>query len=353
MAIASDFLIGANDEHGVNPPTAGKRTPVINYIGRSFYENEFNREAKIRFIEGCLRTGFRVYDVKPELQDVSISNRIVRIRRQNLTLLVTFAYNASGSGTTFNSANGFEVYYSPSNPFPTQSRELSRLISERIRANTGRRSRGVGTLGVSVLSNVPCVSTLIEAGFMTNFTEAKLMLDPDYTLAIGESACQGVCNYLGVQYVARDNLNNYPTLRQGSRGNFVTLLQYLLNRYGANITADGIFGNGTREAVIRFQTNNNLTPDGIVGRNTWNALLNLNPTATTIRQGDRSANVEYLQRKLLSKLYPITSIDGTFGPETARAVRAFQTENNLTPDGIVGRNTWRALSQSAGRPQNQ
>ena len=24
-----DFLIGANDEHGVNPPTAGKRTPEM------------------------------------------------------------------------------------------------------------------------------------------------------------------------------------------------------------------------------------------------------------------------------------------------------------------------------------
>ena len=54
MAIASDFLIGANDEHGLNPPTVGKRTPIINYIGRSFYENEFNRRAKNAFIEACL-----------------------------------------------------------------------------------------------------------------------------------------------------------------------------------------------------------------------------------------------------------------------------------------------------------
>ena len=39
---ANNFLIGANDEHGLNPPTAGKRTPIISYLGRSFYENEFN-----------------------------------------------------------------------------------------------------------------------------------------------------------------------------------------------------------------------------------------------------------------------------------------------------------------------
>ena len=41
MANASSFLIAANDEHGLNPPTVGKRTPFISYINRSFYENEF------------------------------------------------------------------------------------------------------------------------------------------------------------------------------------------------------------------------------------------------------------------------------------------------------------------------
>ena len=88
MAIASDFLIGANDEHGLNPPTAGKRTPVLPYINRSFYENEFNRLAKLDFMLACLRCGFNVYDIKPELQDVSVSNRVVRSRRANVNLIV-------------------------------------------------------------------------------------------------------------------------------------------------------------------------------------------------------------------------------------------------------------------------
>ena len=47
MANASEFLIAANDEHGLNPPTAGKRTPIMPYINRSFYENEFNKLAKL------------------------------------------------------------------------------------------------------------------------------------------------------------------------------------------------------------------------------------------------------------------------------------------------------------------
>lgn len=68
------------------------------------------------------------------------------------------------------------------------------------------------------------------------------------------------------------------TLRQGSRGQDVITLQYLLNVIGEyypgipRITQDGIFGSGTRQAVIAFQNRMRLSPDGIVGARTWNAL---------------------------------------------------------------------------------
>ena len=349
MADAKNFLIGANDEHGLNPPTAGKRTPIISYIGISFYENEFNREAKLAFILACLRCGFNVLDVHPEVQDISVSQRVVRANRAGVSLLITFAYNAFGTGLTFNSAQGIEVYYSPFNRFATESRQLSEEIYESLINSTGRPGRFVGQLSVGVLSNVNCPASLIEAGFMTNFEEAKLMLNPIYVTQVGEATCRAVCNYLGVEYIAR-NVENYPTIRLNSSGNFVTILQYLLNQYGYNLSLDGRFGTRTQNAVINFQKNNGLTQDGIVGRNTWQALLNLNPSANVLKRGSRNSAVLFLQKLLLSYLYPITSLDGVFGAETERAVRAFQTENNLTADGIVGRNTWQALLNGVGRP---
>ena len=75
MANPERFYIGGNDEHGLNPPTLGKRTPTMPYVGRSFYENEFNRPAKYYFLLACLRTGFNVFDVKPEIGDVTINDR--------------------------------------------------------------------------------------------------------------------------------------------------------------------------------------------------------------------------------------------------------------------------------------
>lgn len=349
MAEARNFLIGANDEHGLNPPTAGKRTPVISYIGRSFYENEFNKEAKLAFILACLRCGFNVYDVHPEVQDISVSTRVVRANRAGLSLLITFAYNAFGTGLTFNSSQGIEVYYSPYNRFATESRQLSEEIYESLIQNTGRPGRFVGQLSVGVLSNVNCPSSLIEAGFMTNFEEAKLMLNPIYVTQVGEATCQAVCRYLGVDYIPR-NVENYSTIRLNSSGNFVYILQYLLNQYGYNLSIDGRFGVRTQNSVIDFQRNNGLTADGIVGRNTWNALLNINPSSNVLRRGSKNSAVLFLQKLLLSYLYPITSLDGIFGAETERAVRAFQTENGLSVDGIVGRNTWSTLFNSMGRP---
>ncbi len=69
-------------------------------------------------------------------------------------------------------------------------------------------------------------------------------------------------------------------LRQGSRGQDVVTLQYLLNeisQYYSDIPApvqDGIFGSGTRQSVVAFQRQMGLNPDGIVGAQTWQALYN-------------------------------------------------------------------------------
>lgn len=337
-----DFLIGANDEHGVNPPTPGKRTPYIPQLGRQIYENEFNRAAKNKFIEACMRQDFSVYDVKSELQDVSISERVRRINSANLTLLVTFAYNAFGE--EFNSTSGLEVFYSPLNPKATQSRTLAEDMYNRLIEGTSQVGRGVKTLDVGVLSNVNCTSSLIEAGFMTNMREAGLMLNPLFVTEVGEEACHGVCDFLGVNYIPRGDLSNYPLLRQGSQNNFVYLLQFILvNDYGYNLSIDGIFGSRTLSAVRDFQANNSLAVDGLVGNNTWKYLLTL-PEYPLLRQGLRGSYVRFLQKLLESKFYPVGTIDGIFGSRTLSAVRSFQSANSLAVDGIVGPNTWNALT---------
>lgn len=65
----------------------------------------------------------------------------------------------------------------------------------------------------------------------------------------------------------------YPALRLGSKGVYVCTLQDALSALGFTTGGiDGVFGNGTRNAVIRFQRTHGLAADGIVGCGTWTAI---------------------------------------------------------------------------------
>lgn len=64
------------------------------------------------------------------------------------------------------------------------------------------------------------------------------------------------------------------TLRKGSKGTQVKVLQFLLNEGGYNAgNIDGIFGANTQTAVQAFQKAVGLSVDGIAGKNTWAKLL--------------------------------------------------------------------------------
>lgn len=63
----------------------------------------------------------------------------------------------------------------------------------------------------------------------------------------------------------------------------------------------------------------------------------------TVKYGSRGESVTYLQQRLTARGYGVGSIDGIFGNKTLEALKAFQAENDLAVDGIVGANTWSKL----------
>lgn len=164
------------------------------------------------------------------------------------------------------------------------------------------------------------------------------------------------------------------TLYEGDSGREVEKLQELLldvvTLYPSLpiVTIDGIFNSETKNAVKEFQELNGLTPSGIVDDMTWNKLQylsNKNPnrvdvlvngvdfldqSENIISEGSTGDFVKELQGYLniAADRYPNINklnVDGIFGPKTKAAVIEFQKLNDLTPDGIVGTNTWEALSK--------
>ncbi len=161
------------------------------------------------------------------------------------------------------------------------------------------------------------------------------------------------------------------TLRRGDRGSEVRELQQMLTDLGYDTNGiDGDFGNGTVNAVKRFQRDQGLRADGIVGSATWDALTTVaragqpssgnngssgsgNGVATddripvdtrpTLRRHSRGDHVRDLQQMLNDLGFDTNGIDGNFGRGTVRAVRQFQDDEGLPVDGIVGQGTWRRL----------
>jgi Putative peptidoglycan binding domain len=131
----------------------------------------------------------------------------------------------------------------------------------------------------------------------------------------------------------------WPLEQEGSTGEDVRTVQYLVTAQGHPTGVDGDFGPLTKAAVEAFQSSRGLGVDGIVGPQTWPQLI------IEVQQGSTGDAVRAVQSQIHSRgdgANQIT-IDGIFGPVTDNTVRAFQTLLGLSVDGIVGPQTWNHL----------
>ncbi|WP_346704356.1 peptidoglycan-binding protein [uncultured Agathobaculum sp.] len=166
------------------------------------------------------------------------------------------------------------------------------------------------------------------------------------------------------------------TLREGSTGPGVQLLQYFLAIVGEYYDQlprwqvdqiDGIFGPRTREAVEAYQRMMGLTVDGIVGRTTWNTLVSTYQSVLAVQpdqgflgevaglpdiflvEGMRGEAVREAQEliNIIARGYPevpSVAVDGIFGPATRNAVSVIQSISGLPATGAIGPLTWEEMT---------
>lgn len=131
-------------------------------------------------------------------------------------------------------------------------------------------------------------------------------------------------------------------IREGATRAEIADVQMRLRSLGLEIDDDADnFGESTRRAVRTFQQQRALLVDGIVGPQTWSELVE-----ASWRLGDRilymksppmrGDDVAQLQRQMNALGFDSGKEDGIFGPNTDRAVRAFQKEYGVAEDGMFG-----------------
>lgn len=119
------------------------------------------------------------------------------------------------------------------------------------------------------------------------------------------------------------------TLRYGVYAMAVQLL--------VGVEADGIFGSGTKAAVVKFQQEHGLTADGIVGRKTWAMLI----TGEAVQQDEcpnvQPPNFKQYDSRWASKMYSNhndksqTMKSSACGPTSMADIVAEWWDVNITP----------------------
>jgi peptidoglycan hydrolase-like protein with peptidoglycan-binding domain len=306
-------------------------------------------------------------EIYPTWQENALRANIYAIVSFALNRVYTEFYRSRGYDFDITSSTAYDQYFvNGRNYFDSVSRIVDELFNDYL-----RRPGFIEPLAAKF-----CNGTTVTCEGLSQWGSQNLALQ-----GLGDT--QILRNYYGnVEIVPnapiRGITTSYPgrPLRQGSTGPFVVVIQTSLNRISQNYpaipkipTVDGIFGPRTEAAVRKFQEVFDLTPDGIVGPATWYALVRLYTAVTrlselrsegqqfyavnwaypeTLRRGDSGTSVRQLQYMLsilsefISAIPPV-AIDGIFGEATENAVRAFQRRYDLSPDGIVGRETWNEL----------
>jgi N-acetylmuramoyl-L-alanine amidase len=186
-------------------------------------------------------------------------------------------------------------------------------------------ANGQDNFGILRMTDMPAV--LAETAFINNPDDLR-------KLNIGSAALAYADAVTEVFPMGRPPA--LPSTPPASGGSVVGGIQKTLNeRYGLGIAEDGFAGPETKTGLVRAlqielnrQFGRDLIPDGLYGPDTRAASVNIRPGAR--------GNLTYLLQAALYLRGYIAPPDGVFGPKTEAALRSFQRNSGLTPDGIAG-----------------
>lgn len=282
-------------------------------------------------------------------EDDSLNEEVRECNAYNPDLAVDIHNNAGGG-------DGFEVYH-------TLNGGTGKTLAENIEKEViaiGQNSRGVKTRRgnngdyYGFIRMTKCPAVICEGVFVDNQADATQADTLEEQKVFGIAYAKGILKTLGI--IDNGNANNSESNGESNSAtdsqkniyndglvNCIYDIQEWLNRhYNTGLALDNIYGAKTKAALIKglqtelnTQYNKRLVVDGIWGNNTYNACIN-------VRQGAEGNITMLIQMCLFIKGYSL-SMDKKFGSDTTAKVKEFQKANGLSVDGIVGKNTFKAL----------
>ena len=251
--------------------------------GNGLYEKEvvLSISKKVRNI--LISKGFEVELIRSKDQYVSLSDRAAQANAWDADLFVSIHCNSA----TSSSANGTECYTYPT--ANTSTKSLSKNMASALASKLGLTNRGHKEANFAVLrlSNMPAI--LIETAFINNANDASKLKtrENDFASAIANQiANTSIDNSNGGSSNGNTSAEYSRNLEVTSPlmyGEDIRAVQNKLNSLGFNCgTADGYYGNDTKNAVINLQNTFGITADGIVGPTTWKYLFETNASVSNI-----------------------------------------------------------------------
>lgn len=120
------------------------------------------------------------------------------------------------------------------------------------------------------------------------------------------------------------------TIKKGSRGDDVKLLQRLLN-----LTPDGIFGSQTELAVKIWQKDNGLVADGVVGPRSWRKIVDTYAISPLVTYNPLVVHISPLRNRTIKYIALHYTAGTKSSPGSANAIKAVFNARNASADFAV------------------
>jgi len=172
----------------IDPGHGGKDPGATSCLG--YYEKGVNLAVAGKVAAILKQTGVKAVLTRSNDRFIELEDRAAISNRYDPDLFVSIHADSSPSSST----RGFTLYVARSASW--SSRRAASAISKSL-ARTGLKGRGIQKADFRVLVHTRGPAVLVELGYLSNFTEARLLRTSSFQSRLAKAIATGISDFLG------------------------------------------------------------------------------------------------------------------------------------------------------------